>query len=103
MLCMLDTPINETLWLGFDKTSVQNDESNFYTKLLIGLQKLKWRDPQLHFEMCFKMTPYIDFGAKTELQNVPGHSVLFRKQTYGDCGFVYRFDYNQWIANKYKT
>ena len=29
--------------------------------------------------------------------------MYFRKQTYGDCGIVYHFDYNQWIHNKLKS
>ena len=53
--------------------------------------------------MAFKMAPLVDFAFKTELQCLPGHHVNFRKQTYGDCGFVFSFDYNKYLIQKYKT
>lgn len=77
-----------------------DDGASQYVKFMIGMQKTKLRDPWLHWEVAFKMSPYINFAAKSELQNVPNHHVLFRKQTYGDCGFLYHFDYNKWIERR---
>ena len=70
--------------------------------MMIGINKQKIKDPLLHWEIGFKMSPYVHFAAKSELQNVPGHHVFFRKQTYGDCGFHYHFDYNKWIDQRLK-
>lgn len=69
-------------------------------KFLVGVNKSKPKDPWLHWEVGFKMSPYINFAAKSELQNIPNHHVLFRKQTYGDCGFKFYFDYNKWIYRR---
>ena len=76
---------------------------NMYSKFLLGFQKNKFWEPQLHIEMGFKMAPLVDFAFKTELQCLPGHHVNFRKQTYGDCGFVFDFDYNKYLLQKYKS
>ena len=96
-LCLLDTPQNDVLQIGVDRTSFVKNDREQYLKLMIGIHKSKPRDPCLHTEIGFKMSPYVHFAAKSELQNVPGHPVLFRKQTHGECGFHYKFDYNKWI------
>ena len=49
-------------------------------------------DPIMHFETEMRFGDHLHFMARTQLQNLPEHNVLFRKLSMGEWGLLWQVD-----------